>query len=377
MGKISIILFLCKVARKLHLNKIMYLVAKFFAHDKIQYNETTIMRTRKVLSDLCPNPNNSCIYNDNSNLCNYKFDLQVIVPAYNTAKYIKRCIDSVLSLPTSRNIIVTVVNDGSTDNTGEILLQYMTDSRVEIITQENRGFSGARNRGLDNIKARYITFLDSDDEFLQGTKIDYLLSMAENSNVDILECGHITFNDDGDKQIIRHKNLVSDKANGLLYGFPWGKFFRSELFSNIRFPEGYWFEDTVMAFVIFPMCKKVATSSELLYHYRINPEGITSKSRGNIKSLDTYWITEQLLSDREVIGLPNDCTFANEMLKQIRMNYNRLKGINNLDIDRYVFILTTHLWKKYFHEVNTNSRLAAALMKHDFLQYLLLIELEQ
>ena len=220
-----------------------------------------------------------------------------------------------------------------------------------------------------------MTFLDSDDEFLGGVKIDEILRFIENNDIDILECGYVTFNDATDLQVVRHKDDVSDKANGVLYGFPWGKFFKAELFSNICFPEGYWFEDTVMAFVIFPLCRKVATSSVLLYHYRINPDGITSKSRGQNKTVDTYWITEQLLKDRKTLGLQNDLYFAEVMLQQIRMNYNRIKSIRNKDADRAVFILTANLWEQYFSDIKIDSPLVMALTERDFLQYKFVLEL--
>lgn len=348
-----------------------------FIHGEVDCIENSVNEARRFLVGISPNPNKSCLRNDKTK-STQEYDLQVIIPAYKTAQYIERCIDSVLALPTSRRIIVTIVNDGSPDNTAEILRKYEEESRVEVITQENRGFSGARNRALDDIKARYVTFLDSDDEFLRGgVKIDELLQFADDNDIDILECSHVIFNDKTDLQTIRHENVISTKANGLLFGVPWGKIFKSELFSCIHFPEGYWFEDTVMAFVIFPMARKVATSSQLLYHYRMNSEGITSKSRGNVKSLDTYWITERLLADRALLGLRNDEMFAEVMLQQVRMNYNRIRNLERTDIDRAVFVLTANLWEKYFHNIKINVPLAKALVNRDFLQYRLVLELNK
>ena len=192
-----------------------------------------------------------------------------------------------------------------------------------------------------------------------------------------MECGYVTFNDATDLQVVRHKDAVSDKANRVLYGFPWGKIFKAELFSNICFPEGYWFEDTVMAFVIFPLCRKVATSSVLLYHYRINPDGITSKSRFQNKAVDTYWITEQLLKDRKTLELQNDLYFAEVMLHQIQVNYGRIKSLRSKNIDRAVFILTANLWEQYFSDIKIDSPLVKALTERDFLQYNLILKLSR
>lgn len=160
------ITLLSKIARKLHIKNLTYHVIQPFIHEITGSGEKAVCNARNFLQSVSTNPANSCLCTPKENSCIY--DLQVIIPAYKTAQYIERCIDSVLSLPTSRRLVVTVVNDGSPDNTAEVLKKYDAETRVEVITQENRGFSGARNRALDSIKARYVTFLDSDDEFLVG-----------------------------------------------------------------------------------------------------------------------------------------------------------------------------------------------------------------
>lgn len=346
-----------------------------FVHGKVDCSETNAQLARKLLHSISADPNQSCIRNK-SQISTEQYDLQVIVPAYNACKYIETCIDSVLNLPISSSLIVTVVNDGSTDNTEDILKKYSNDNRVEIITQKNRGFSGARNRALAEMKGRYITFLDSDDEFLKdgGKEIDNFIRLADLEGIDIIECGYTTFTDEHDIKTISHTNMVSNDTN-ILYGYPWGKIIRANLFKNVHFPEEYWFEDTIMSFIIFPMCRKIATSSELLYHYRINPSGISAKSKGKSKTLDTYWITEQLLRDRVELGLKNNKAFYKIMLEQMRINYLRIHSIGKSDINRAVFILTSRLWNKYFSNFQEYSPLSCALSKGDFKRYKLLCDL--
>ena len=87
--------------------------------------------------------------------------VSIVMPAFNAEKTIVRAIDSVLK-QTYPNIELLIINDGSTDNTSEIVSKYR-DSRVALINQGNKGLSGARNTGLENIKGEYVTFLDSDD----------------------------------------------------------------------------------------------------------------------------------------------------------------------------------------------------------------------
>ena len=89
--------------------------------------------------------------------------LSIIIPAYNTEKYIKQCIDSVINIWNIENEII-VVNDGSTDRTKDILKEYTENNdRIKVITQENQGASAARNTGIKASTGDYIYFLDSDD----------------------------------------------------------------------------------------------------------------------------------------------------------------------------------------------------------------------
>ena len=89
--------------------------------------------------------------------------LSVIVPVYNTEKYLRECLDSIIN-QTFRDIEIICVNDGSTDKSLEILKEYaLKDNRIKVITQGNKGQSVARNIGLNNASGKYITFIDSDD----------------------------------------------------------------------------------------------------------------------------------------------------------------------------------------------------------------------
>lgn len=89
--------------------------------------------------------------------------VSVIIPVYNVEKYLARCLDSVVA-QTYQNLEIILVNDGSTDASGEICRQYgQSDSRIRLFTQENQGLSAARNTGLDHMNGEYIVFVDSDD----------------------------------------------------------------------------------------------------------------------------------------------------------------------------------------------------------------------
>jgi glycosyltransferase involved in cell wall biosynthesis len=119
--------------------------------------------------------------------------VSVIIPAYNAEKYIVDCLNSIFN-QTYKNIQVIVVNDGSTDDT-EVLLTNLLDPRLEIIRQENRGASHAKNKGLENAKGCYIQYLDADD-ILSPDKIEKQILTIKSKKNTVAVCKTLVFVDD-------------------------------------------------------------------------------------------------------------------------------------------------------------------------------------
>ncbi len=117
--------------------------------------------------------------------------VSVIVPVYNTEKYLRRCLDSVLG-QSYTNFECLCVNDGSPDNSAAILEEYSSkDSRVRVLTQENKGISSARNLALENIKGEYFIFLDSDDSIHpQLLEICVYQALRDNSDMVVYRLSH-------------------------------------------------------------------------------------------------------------------------------------------------------------------------------------------
>lgn len=159
-----------------------------------------------LLHSYSPDPSTTCVAN---NTLNPQYDLQIIVPAYNVDKYVAECLESILNQKTHYSYLVTVVNDGSTDKTPEIIRSYQEKypDRMEVINQENRGFSGARNAALKVLKGRYITFLDSDD-VMAGSAIEALLDKADGK--DIIQGGWYTFEQSGGG--VRHRKFINSQV---------------------------------------------------------------------------------------------------------------------------------------------------------------------
>lgn len=168
----------------------------------------TMVVAQQILSDYTPDPFTTCLAN---NYVNPRYDLQIIVPAYNAERFVAEALESVLTQKTKYSYIISVVNDGSTDKTPEILRSYEMkySDRMEVINQENRGFSGARNAALKVLKGRYITFLDSDD-VMAGSAVETLLDKADGK--DIIQGGWYTFEQSGG--VLNKKRINSRGIHG-------------------------------------------------------------------------------------------------------------------------------------------------------------------
>lgn len=111
--------------------------------------------------------------------------ISVIVPVYNSEKYLKKCIDSILN-QSLKDIEIILVNDGSTDGSREILEKYYEiDNRITIINIENSGPAKARNIGIKIAKGKYLSFIDSDD-YIEGTFLEELYNVADNDKVQMI-----------------------------------------------------------------------------------------------------------------------------------------------------------------------------------------------
>lgn len=234
-------------------------------------------------------------------------DLSIIVPAFNSEKTIKKCIESVIRQETLYDYELIIVNDGSTDNTREIIEEY-NDNHLLIVNQNNRGFSGARNRGIDESAGKYIMFLDSDD-YLVGNCIESMMSNIINNNADITQASfYFEYGESNSKSEYILNNIVEYDQRKMVSnpGYPWAKIFKRELFDNLRFPLDVWFEDTIVSILLYRMSKSISVMSDIVYGYRINSEGITQKARNSNKCIDHYWVMEHSLGKAKELELPND-----------------------------------------------------------------------
>ena len=191
--------------RNMSLKKTIKTIYRSTAPFHVSRSQITMAIAQQILSDYTSDPFTTCRAN---NLINPRYDLQIIVPAYNAEQFVAEALESVLTQKTKYSYIISAVNDGSTDKTPEIIRSYQEKypDRMEVINQENRGFSGARNAALKVLKGRYITFLDSDD-VMAGSAIEALLDKADGK--DIIQGGWYTFEQSGG---VRHRKFINSQV---------------------------------------------------------------------------------------------------------------------------------------------------------------------
>ena len=231
----------------------------------------------------------------------------VIIPVYNTEKYLNRCIASVIN-QTFKRIDIILVDDGSPDNAGKVCDDWKEkDKRIHVIHQKNQGLSAARNAGLDFalsiLKDDYIFFLDSDD-WINRYALDILykastlnnrkLSLCNVSRVDVFSPDDTEWGDNPTKfsKIITARDLYIH--NPTLATVSWGKLYSSSCFENIRFPVGKLHEDQFTTYKIIFSLSDLVFVSIPLYYYFTNPEGITN-SEWSINRLNALEAMEEEL----------------------------------------------------------------------------------
>lgn len=222
----------------------------------------------------------------------YKPKISVIIPIYNTSEYLRECLDSAVN-QTLKEIEIICVNDGSTDNSLDILKEYAEkDNRFTIISHKNQGLSCARNNALEISNGEYIVFLDSDD-YLRDDALDIIYDNMKSKNLDMLSYGVTCFDNNTKKQIYRSyyefeylpKNFNFDTFNYKnAYPFLHKMIVTtcltsySRLFiknNNIIFPPHLKFEDNLFFIKSITKAENCGIIKDKLFYRRIHNKSIT------------------------------------------------------------------------------------------------------
>ncbi len=207
--------------------------------------------------------------------------VSVIVPVFNVAPYISRCIES-LQKQSLKEIEIILVDDGSTDGSGKICDEFSKDPRITVLHKENGGLSSARNAGISAAKGKYLGFVDGDD-WVEEDMYKELYDLAETQNAEIAECSYWeVINGRTENKEEGNSFTVLEQEEALKRFFlreatesVWNKIFLRNLFNDLKFPVGEINEDTTIVIRLLLKSKKVIFSEKKLYFYRIREGSIT------------------------------------------------------------------------------------------------------
>lgn len=220
-------------------------------------------------------------------------EISIIVPVYNTGKYLERCLNSILK-QTFVNFELILVDDGSTDDSGKICDRFAEkDKRIKVIHKQNGGQSAARNVGLDIAKGNFIGFVDSDD-WISVDMYEYLYNLLQNNNCDIANARYILVNDENNIDKGKEEKIRFFEEKGILREFlyegtisgsysPCRNLYKRSLFDGIKFPVGKINEDIITLYQVLYNARKMVKSDKITYFYY---QSANSTTRGGLKLKD-------------------------------------------------------------------------------------------
>ena len=220
--------------------------------------------------------------------------ISVIINVYNAEKYIKKCLNNILH-QTYKNIEILIINDGSTDNTLDIINNYI-DNRIKVITTKHLGLSLSRNVGINNANGKYLYFIDVDD-YIDENTIRYLYNLIKRNNALIATCKCVDVDNysykvkkaSNDYKIYTQKEflkkvLLSRNREVAI----WNKLIHKSLFDNLRF-ENRVINDISFTYKVILKAKKVVYGNDIKYYHFINKDSISIKAMNDYKrNIDRY-----------------------------------------------------------------------------------------
>ena len=264
--------------------------------------------------------------------------ISVIVPIYNTAEHLHRCIDSILD-QTYTNLEILLINDGSTDNSGVICDEYeKKDVRVKVIHQENSGQSVARNVGVKHATGQYMIYVDSDDWIdleMYATMMDVMLE----HNQRIVECGEVHRYEDTESkspnsgemvvedQLTALKRIIANQAFSVCR-----RLCHRDIITQMKFREATFAEDVYYTVETMSLVKSIAVMPYPFYNYYKANES-TTRGAYQLRSLGT--IDAALFVDSKVKEITKDRTFKpvidKFILTILLFNYKALQLYPSVD----------------------------------------------
>lgn len=297
----------------------------------------------KILEHYHPSPIET---RDQTNL------ISVIVAAYNIADYIERGVNSI-RCQTYQNLEIIVVDDGSTDATGDICDNLaLKDARVQVIHKENGGPAQARNVGIARAKGSYIGFVDGDD-WIDPDMYEKMFGALKEQEADIAICRYRQVHKTHTEDLSVDRAIVFEGQEALQYyvqetkeyaiqNAAWNKLYKKEILTGIAFPVGKWYEDIMFATMALARAGRCVYLDTACYNYIIDREGSIMNTQINPRTftdqIPAYYEKTKFLIKlgRQDLADIHDYFFY----KRLLLFYDRLQKTNIPDRDKYLEQIT-------------------------------------
>lgn len=209
--------------------------------------------------------------------------ISVVVPVYNVEHYLEKCVDSICH-QIYKNLEIILVDDGSTDHSGSLCDEFAAnDSRIRVIHKPNGGLSDARNAGMELASGEWWMFVDSDDYIAPDTA-ETLLRAAVENHCEIAVCNMVRIYEDGEQKpfycSVTEPTIWAGEQRFETLRQPsvCNKLFRADLFKELRFPKGKFYEDTFVYHVLAYRASRIAMTGLSGYYYLSRRESILGQS---------------------------------------------------------------------------------------------------
>lgn len=278
--------------------------------------------------------------------------VSVIVPVYNTEKYLKKCLDSLVN-QTLDDIEIIVINDCSPDNAKKILSEYEKKYKnIKVIhNKTNKGIGYNRNLGIEKASGKYIAFVDSDD-YVDITMYEKMYNKAEKENLDLVLCNFYKNleKQDGSLEALVPEFIIPNFKNTTLKDYPdlllkvnlapWNKLYRKNLFTaDVRFPENLKYEDAIVVIKTMARAKKIGIVDERLNYYLVRSKSETTVMDKRV--YDIFEVTKMMIEELKSHDYYNDIeeyaeamTVINLFRYTIQQKFQKDKNIRNDFIDK-------------------------------------------
>ena len=287
----------------------------------------------------------------------YSGKVSVIIPVYNSEKYIEKCINSVLA-QTYQNYEIIVINDGSKDNSGKIMeqLQDKYPDKIKYIEQENMGVAKTRNKGIERATGDYIAFMDNDD-YIENDYLQTLIENSDNGHYDIVLCGYQRPNENG--KIIKKLYVNENRWSWLLVTAPWAKIYKKSYLieNNLKFLDNNIGEDVYLNLQAYLLTDKVKAVNYIGYNWFFNTKSVSNSSQKDFSKINVF-------------NLLNSCI---ETLKEKNLLNNNYECLELFFFRYIVWFLLFSCKRHTYKEIKNQHSLLFSWFKKQFPKATILI----